>query len=170
MQYFVKKYIPIQAVKCEQQNRAEILELLKLCSTGWEETEEGFIIHTLEGDQTVKYGSNYWIIKGIKNECYLCADDIFQESYEPYERKNHIITITIDEYDLMKAEIEELKDFKNRMKSALIEPMLHNKVPQHVGEAILSGKIEPKIRMGYVAPLNQDYLSLVYYIPDYMKL
>ena len=83
MQY-VKKPIPIEAVKVEKENREQIIKLLQKGVTGWEELEDGFIVHSWEGVEPVKYGSNYWIIKGIKGECYPCEGTVFDESYELY--------------------------------------------------------------------------------------
>ncbi len=48
---------------------------------GGEQTDEGLIIHTLEGDHLANYGD--WIIKGVKDEFYPCKPDIFNETYEP---------------------------------------------------------------------------------------
>ena len=42
-----------------------------------------FCIMTLEGDMRAKPGD--WIIKGLKNECYPCKPDIFEQSYEIIE-------------------------------------------------------------------------------------
>jgi hypothetical protein len=46
-----------------------------------DQTNEGCIIHTLEGDHLANYGD--WIIKGIKGEFYPCKNDIFNATYEP---------------------------------------------------------------------------------------
>lgn len=45
-------------------------------------TENGIIIHTLEGDHLAKWGD--WIIKGVKGELYPCKPDIFEMTYELY--------------------------------------------------------------------------------------
>ena len=82
---YVKKPIPIEAVKVEKENRDLIIKLLKKGVTDWEELEDGFLVHSWEGAEPVKYGSNYWIIKGIKGECYPCEGNVFNESYEEYE-------------------------------------------------------------------------------------
>lgn len=85
MKYYVKKPIPVAAAKVEKENREEIIELLKSGTTAWEELPDGFMVHSWEGIEPVKYGSNYWIIRGIKGECYPCEGNVFEESYEPYK-------------------------------------------------------------------------------------
>ena len=47
---------------------------------GGEQTDEGIIIHTLEGNHLGKYGD--FIIKGVKGEFYPCKPDIFAMTYE----------------------------------------------------------------------------------------
>lgn len=85
MKYYVKKPIPVAAAKVEKENREEIIELLKSGTTAWEELPDGFMVYSWEGIEPVKYGSNYWIIRGIKGECYPCEGNVFEESYEPYK-------------------------------------------------------------------------------------
>lgn len=43
-------------------------------------TENGIIIHTLEGGMLARWGD--WIIKGVNGELYPCRDDIFRKTYE----------------------------------------------------------------------------------------
>ena len=83
---YVKKPIPVEAVKVEKENREQIIKLLRIGVTEWEELEDGFMVHSWEGIEPVKYGSNYWIIKGIKGECYPCEGNVFNESYEEYKK------------------------------------------------------------------------------------
>ncbi len=82
MKQYVKKSIPVYAVKVEKRNRNDIIELLKSGVTAWEELPDGFMVHSWEGIEPVKYGSNYWIIRGIKGECYPCDGNVFDDSYE----------------------------------------------------------------------------------------
>ena len=82
MKFYVKKPIPVAAVKVEKENKDDIVELLKSGSTKWNELEDGFMVHSWEGIEPVKYGSNYWIIRGVKGECYQCEGSVFEESYE----------------------------------------------------------------------------------------
>lgn len=91
---FIKKPIPIEAVKCVPENFEEIVTLLKSGCTEWEplyikslvglDILVGFDIHSWEGIDPVyldparnKDGKVYWIMKGIKGEIYPCvADDV----------------------------------------------------------------------------------------------
>ena len=82
MKQYIKKPIPIFAVKVERENHDELIELLKMGVTDWEELDNGFLVHSWEGVEPVVYGSNYWIIRGIKGECYPCEGNVFDESYE----------------------------------------------------------------------------------------
>ena len=81
LKQYIKKPIPVYAVKVEKENKLQIIALLKSGTTDWEELEDGFMVHSWEGIEPVKYGSNYWIIRGIKGECYPCEGNIFEESY-----------------------------------------------------------------------------------------
>lgn len=46
------------------------------------------IIDTLEGPLQCQV--NDWIIKGVKGEFYPCKPDIFEQTYEPAEKKGEI--------------------------------------------------------------------------------
>lgn len=48
---------------------------------GGRQTDDGCVIHTLEGDHLANYGD--WIIKGVKGEFYPCKPDIFKATYDP---------------------------------------------------------------------------------------
>jgi len=98
---FVKKPIPIDAVKCLKENEEEIIELLESGTTEWEKVLDddynvvGFNIHSWEGVDPVYYdvtknknsgGKPYWIMKGLKGECYPCVADDTEDAplgYEP---------------------------------------------------------------------------------------
>lgn len=82
MKMYIKKPIPIAAVKVEKENRKEIIELLTSGTTNWEELEDGFMVHSWEGIEPIRYENNYYILRGIKGECYPCEGDVFNESYE----------------------------------------------------------------------------------------
>lgn len=45
----------------------------------------GLSIPTLEGIMTAQ--ENDWIIRGVKGELYSCKPDIFEQTYEPVEKK-----------------------------------------------------------------------------------
>ena len=86
MKQYVKNPIPVYAVKVEKENREEIIELLNMGTTGWEELPDGFLVHSWEGVEPVKYGSDYYIIRGIKGECYPYEGNVFRESYTEYRQ------------------------------------------------------------------------------------
>jgi len=101
---FVKKPIPIEAVKCVKENEEEILKLLNSGTTEFEPLTEGkddeivgFDIHSWEGVDPVYYdpkrnvnkdhtnGAEYYIMKGIKGECYPYVKDDDSEAPLGYE-------------------------------------------------------------------------------------
>lgn len=72
MPMFRKKPIVIEA---RQYTAESVVEWCK-----GKQTDNGVIIHTLEGDHLGEYGD--WIIKGVKGEFYPIKNDIFLETYE----------------------------------------------------------------------------------------
>ena len=100
MQKFIKKPIPICAVKCLQENAGEIEDLLESGVTAWEPILDddykviGFHIHSWEGVDPVYFdvsknknggGKPYWILKGLKGECYPCVADDEDDAPLGYE-------------------------------------------------------------------------------------
>lgn len=98
---FVKKPIPIDAIKCIKENEAEIEEFLESGKTSWDKVLDddynviGFNIHSWEGIDPVYYdikknknghGKPYWIMKGLKGECYPCVADDTDDAPLGYER------------------------------------------------------------------------------------
>lgn len=102
---YVKKPIPVEAVKCTYENRDEVESLLESGTTEWEKVLDddynliGYNIHSWEGVDPVyfdpsrnvnkdhPFGAEYFVIKGLKGECYPCIkDDEFDAplGYEPY--------------------------------------------------------------------------------------
>ena len=85
---YVKKPIPVEAVKVEKENYKDIIALLEKGVTEWSEKLNadgdviGFVIHSWEGVEPTLYNSDYYIIKGIKGECYPCEGGVFRASYE----------------------------------------------------------------------------------------
>jgi len=80
---FKKKPVIIEA---KQYTRIgiEAEKVAKWC--GGQQTDDGLIIHTLEGDHLANY--NDWIIQGVKGEFYPCKPDIFEMTYEKVEEEN----------------------------------------------------------------------------------
>lgn len=77
MPMFKKKPVVIEARQYTR-NGLEAENVAKWC--GGDQSDDGLIIHTLEGDHLAGYGD--WIIKGVKGEFYPCKKDIFEMTYE----------------------------------------------------------------------------------------
>ena len=80
MNKFRKKQVIIEAVQLLEDNAEEVA---KWCSgvLDWNIKGEPLIeIETLEGTMTAVFGD--FVIKGIADEFYPCAPEIFEESYE----------------------------------------------------------------------------------------
>ena len=45
------------------------------------------VINTLEGDMRAEAGD--WIITGVAGEIYPCKDEIFRQTYNPYDKTAH---------------------------------------------------------------------------------
>ena len=74
---FVKKPIPISAVKWDGTNEEEIAAFCGATAV----IEDGVLtIHTLEGDMRAR--KDDYIIKGVRGEFYPCERTIFEETYE----------------------------------------------------------------------------------------
>jgi len=56
-----------------------LADFMKDCEE-WESSNEGVLIHTLEGTMLAQPGD--YIIKGVKGEYYPCKPDIFKATYE----------------------------------------------------------------------------------------
>ena len=78
MPNFRKKPVVIEAERYSR-NGLEAERVAKWCNG--EQTDDGVLIHTLEGIHLGGYGD--WIIKGVKGEFYPCKSDIFEATYEP---------------------------------------------------------------------------------------
>lgn len=89
---FRKKPVVIEAIQWTGENLIEVIRLTGVNPSAahckWEEYEDfvrmnGLKILTLEGKMSANRGD--WIIKGVKGECYPCAKDIFEMTYEAAE-------------------------------------------------------------------------------------
>ena len=78
MPFFRKKPVEIEARQYTR-NGLEAEKVANWCDG--DQTDDGLIIHTLEGDHLANYGD--WIIRGIKGEFYPCKPDIFNQTYDP---------------------------------------------------------------------------------------
>ena len=168
MKFYTKKPIPVAAVKCEKENRKEIIELLQQGTTKWEELPDGFMVHSWEGVEPVKYGSNYWIIKGVKGECYPCEGGVFEQSYEEYSTQNHIVTISLEEYENFKAATETVEKNKALYNKLVVDPLIKTlgiAEGSMWGEAICNCecKEEVKVMEDYSSP-DFDNHNKLYFI------
>jgi hypothetical protein len=76
---FRKKPVVIEAMRWNGQNQQAIFDWAQ--GKVAEGIGEGcLIVRTLEGVMVAKLGD--WILKGVKNEFYPCAADIFAMTYE----------------------------------------------------------------------------------------
>ena len=67
-----KKPVIVEAMQYTR-NGVEAERVSNWC--GGEQTDDGIIIKTLEGDHLVNYGD--WIIKGVKGEFYPIKNDYY---------------------------------------------------------------------------------------------
>lgn len=92
---FRKKPVVIDAVQFRPgENDDEMVAHLEGC-TGWNMTDDGIVIPTLEGDHLAKPGD--WIIKGVAGEFYPCKPEIFDATYEPVESRVKTLELTAAE-------------------------------------------------------------------------
>ena len=80
MPKFRKKPVVIEARQYTR-NGLEAERVAEWC--GGRQTDDGCVIHTLEGDHLASYGD--WIIMGVKGEFYPYKPDIFAATYDPAE-------------------------------------------------------------------------------------
>lgn len=80
---FVKRPIPVKAVQWTGDNFNEICLLFADSCLGLEAINKVLVIPTLEGSYSACPG--HYIIRGVKGECYPCREDIFRETYVPFE-------------------------------------------------------------------------------------
>lgn len=84
---FRKKPVVIEAVRFDGSNFDEIADFVMENGSqdvsGQMAGDIHLVIHTLEGDMRANVGD--WIIRGVQNEFYPCAADIFEQTYERVE-------------------------------------------------------------------------------------
>ncbi len=77
MPIFRKKPIEVEARQYTR-NGLEAEKVAEWC--GGQQTNDGIIVYTLEGEHLGQYGD--WIIKGVAGEFYPCKSDIFRATYD----------------------------------------------------------------------------------------
>ena len=80
MAKFRKKPVVIEARRYTRSG-LEAESVAKWC--GGDQTDDGIVIHALEGDHLGGYGD--YIIQGVHGEFYPCKSDIFEQTYEEVE-------------------------------------------------------------------------------------
>ena len=83
---FRKKPIVIEAVQwdADEDTWQIISHWSDITSVRWDLNDNFLIIYTLEGAILANIGD--WVIKGIRGELYPCKPDIFEATYELYDR------------------------------------------------------------------------------------
>lgn len=83
--FYKKKPITVKAVQWDGTNFGEIEQIARDCNPKCHLIYiDGILsIDTLDGAFFVNHGN--WVIRGIKDEIYPCADDIFQATYSLIE-------------------------------------------------------------------------------------
>lgn len=86
MPWFVKKPIPIQAIRYTGDNIEEIWDTFGAGDIyGPVEDDPCAYILTLEGKMRCNVGD--WIIKGVQEEFYPCRHDIFVQTYQEVDHE-----------------------------------------------------------------------------------
>jgi hypothetical protein len=76
---FRKKPVVIEAMRWNGQNLQAILDWAG-CKVGEGTDPDCLVVATLEGTMLARMGD--WIIRGVKDEFYPCASDVFVMTYE----------------------------------------------------------------------------------------
>lgn len=88
--YYVKKPILVKALKLIPENEQYLLDNNWVAAIVYDNDKlDHALIHTLEGTMTSKYGD--YICEGVRGEHWSIKNDIFQETYEPYDIDKHQI-------------------------------------------------------------------------------
>ena len=89
---YVKKRIPVEAIQTPTHlpTTREYMEWFKAAPKWFHNrniwmTEEGLVLQTLEGDMLCAWGN--WIIHGPHDEIYPIHNDVFLDTYEPWEEE-----------------------------------------------------------------------------------
>jgi len=81
-----QKYIKVKPIEAVQYSDKTMEEFENFVDQNVLVRKEGELyIHTMEGDMLVKKGS--FVIKGAHGEFYACDEEIFMETYRPYDQE-----------------------------------------------------------------------------------
>lgn len=93
MPYYRKKLIPVEARQFTGDNFSELRDWSH-DHVEFSDYDEGVIcVHTLEGPVWGEKGD--YVVKGVRGEFYICQKDIFEETYEPFDKRDAAIAIAI---------------------------------------------------------------------------
>lgn len=78
-----KKPVTVKAIQWTDDNFEEVVKFIGSEHEGGDLKGTYVFINTLEGVMIARRGD--YIIRGVKNECYPCKQDIFEETYDLIE-------------------------------------------------------------------------------------
>ena len=86
MPFYRKKPIPVEARQFTGDNFLELQDWSNDLVALSDYNEDVICVHTLEGPVWGEKGD--YIIKDVRGEFYLCQKDIFEETYEPSDKRD----------------------------------------------------------------------------------
>lgn len=86
MPYYSKKPVPVEARQFTGDNFLELQDWSNDLVALSDYDENVICVHTLEGPVWGEKGD--YIIKGVRGEFYPCQKDIFEETYEPSDKRD----------------------------------------------------------------------------------
>lgn len=100
MPYYRKKLISVEARQFTGDNFLELQYWGNDFVMLSDYNEDTFCVHTLEGPVWGEKGD--YIVKGVRGEFYICRKDIFEETYEPFDKCDATIAIRPTPVKIMK--------------------------------------------------------------------
>lgn len=80
---YVKKPIPIEAIQWDGTNTKELMDFSKDVRFIYHDGDDGvsteMFVQTIEGNMHSNIGD--YLVRGVRGEFYVCAKDIFEETY-----------------------------------------------------------------------------------------
>lgn len=91
MPYYRKKPIPVEARQFTGDNFLELQDWSNDLVTLSDYDEDAICVHTHTLEGSVGGETGDYVVKGVREEFYICLKDIFEETYEPSD-KNDVAT------------------------------------------------------------------------------
>lgn len=91
MPYYRKKPIPVEARQFTGDNFLELQDWSNDLVALSDNNEDVICVHTLEGPVWGEKGD--FVVKGVRGEFYVCQRDIFEETYEPLDKRDAATSI-----------------------------------------------------------------------------